>query len=81
MVWELSLDDFKAMCGGGKYPLMNLMKNIFNDAENGGSSTPAPVTTAAPTNAPVTTPSPTNAPTGTSPPGKTYTVWIDISVV
>ena len=65
MVWALPLDDFNATCGGREYPLMNLMKDIFNDAENGGISTPIPVTTKAPTNAPVTTAAPTNAPVTT----------------
>ncbi|XP_071951851.1 LOW QUALITY PROTEIN: chitotriosidase-1-like [Antedon mediterranea] len=59
IVWALDLDDFSgSVCGSGKYPLINQIKNALD----GGGSGPGPVPTYSPpkptTNKPVVTPKP-----------------------
>ncbi|XP_056017198.1 chitotriosidase-1-like [Ostrea edulis] len=79
MIWSLPLDDFKGtMCGEGKYPLISLMKETLEAAEEGGPVGP----TVGPTNGLVSTQSPsvTTSKGGESGPSKYkvvcyYTNW------
>lgn len=31
MIWSVDMDDFRGMCGTGKYPLINAMKQELED--------------------------------------------------
>ena len=33
MVWALDLDDFRNLCGAGRYPLMNTMREVLGPAK------------------------------------------------
>ena len=63
MVWSVETDDFKGICGNGKYPLLSLINRIVRDYVPSTSSPPTAVPTSSTSTPTKTSPSTIDPPT------------------